>query len=151
MHYPFEITKEFAFEGAHHLPQMPEGHQCKRPHGHSYRIELTLGDVELDDDGFVLDFGELGAIVKGYIDSYLDHRDLAAIFGGENTTAERLAIILFYIFKPKLPQLTALAVRETVKTCATYRPAQGEMKGRDAPYHLARAGIEESVWRGFPR
>ncbi|MEM1009583.1 MAG: 6-carboxytetrahydropterin synthase, partial [Myxococcota bacterium] len=30
-----EIYKEFTFEAAHHLPFVPEGHKCRRLHGHS--------------------------------------------------------------------------------------------------------------------
>ena len=29
-----EIWKEFTFEAAHLLPNVPEGHKCRRLHGH---------------------------------------------------------------------------------------------------------------------
>jgi len=35
-----EIFKEFTFEAAHRLPNVPEGHKCARLHGHSFRVEL---------------------------------------------------------------------------------------------------------------
>lgn len=119
----FEITKEFAFEAAHHLPQMPDGHQCKRPHGHSYRVRVTLASNSLDEaTGFVLDFGALSEI-KRDIDETLDHQDLAVLFGGEQTTAERLALRLFHRWRHFYPLITAVTVMETAKTTATYRPA----------------------------
>ncbi|MBL7710671.1 MAG: 6-carboxytetrahydropterin synthase, partial [Chitinophagaceae bacterium] len=31
-----EIYKEFAFDAAHFLPNVPEGHKCKQMHGHTY-------------------------------------------------------------------------------------------------------------------
>ena len=61
------ITKIFRFESAHHLP----GHhgKCARPHGHSYRLEVTIhGPIkhapEESDYGMVMDFGDLSQIVK---------------------------------------------------------------------------------------
>lgn len=119
----FIITKEFPFEAAHHLPQMPEGHQCKRPHGHSYVVIVELQAPVLDDFGFVRDYGELKDI-KNYIDTTLDHRDLAEVFGGgEHTTAERLAWTLYVQFMAWHPEITAVTVKETAKTSATYRVA----------------------------
>lgn len=119
----FTITKEFAFEAAHHLPDMPEGHQCKRPHGHSYRIIVELQSDKLDEFGFVQDYGQLASI-KQFIDGRLDHRDLTEIFGvGSNTTtAERLARELYGLWKETYGLLTAVTVCETAKTSATYRP-----------------------------
>jgi 6-pyruvoyltetrahydropterin/6-carboxytetrahydropterin synthase len=32
-----EIFKEFIFEAAHRLPNVPVGHKCSRLHGHSWR------------------------------------------------------------------------------------------------------------------
>lgn len=119
----FCISKEFAFEAAHHLPEMPEGHQCKRPHGHSYRIIVELRSDKLDDYGFVQDYGALKDI-KEYVDSKLDHRDLTQIFGQgfNSTTAERLALTLYGIWHKAHPLLTAVTVCETAKTSATFRP-----------------------------
>ena len=37
-----EIFKEFTFEAAHDLPNTPEGHKCRRLHGHSFRIRLAV-------------------------------------------------------------------------------------------------------------
>lgn len=114
------ITKEFAFEAAHHLPQMPDGHQCKRPHGHSYVVVVELQADTLDQYGFVKDYGELVGI-KRDIDGQLDHRNLGDVFGAINTTAERLAENLYTRWRALYPQLTAVTVRETAKTSATYR------------------------------
>ena len=37
-----EIFKEFSFEAAHRLPNVPAGHKCARLHGHSFRVEITV-------------------------------------------------------------------------------------------------------------
>ena len=86
-------TKIFRFEAAHHLP----GHhgKCARPHGHSYRLEVTLrGPIKktpgASDHGMVIDFGDLSRIVKNAVLERLDHQDLNAVTE-LHTTAEHLA------------------------------------------------------------
>ena len=37
-----EIFKEFTFEAAHRLPNVPDGHKCGRLHGHSFRVALHV-------------------------------------------------------------------------------------------------------------
>lgn len=152
MHYAFEITKCFSFEAAHDLPQMPPEHKCHRGHGHSYEVWVSVADMELDADGFVLDFGELGALCKTYIDRYLDHRNLSEVLGdGKYTTAERLAVILFYIWKPKLPLLVQVAVKETAKTIAKFRPeVEVNQSIHQRDYWLTKAGIELKDFQGIP-
>lgn len=61
------ISREFTFEASHHLP----GHngKCRRPHGHSYRLEIALrGAIKeqpgASDDGMVMDFEDLKQIVN---------------------------------------------------------------------------------------
>lgn len=117
----YTITKEFRFEAMHYLPQMPEGHKCKRPHGHSYAVTVELASNELDDFGFVEDYGELNDI-REYIDGKLDHRDLTQIFGAENTTAELLCQMFFHAWKNAHPALSAVTIKETPSVSATYRP-----------------------------
>jgi len=87
------ITKKFRFEAAHHLP----GHhgKCARPHGHSYRLEITIRGPIKDapgesDHGMVMDFGDLSQIVKNSVIESLDHQDLNVVTEF-HTTAENLA------------------------------------------------------------
>ncbi len=87
------ITKIFRFEAAHHLP----GHhgKCARPHGHSYRLEVTIRGPIKDapgesDHGMVMDFGDLSQIVKNSVIERLDHQDLNVVTEF-HTTAENLA------------------------------------------------------------
>lgn len=76
-----KITRKFKFEAAHRLP-FHDG-KCRRPHGHSYQMELALeGPVRPPREGnpqsgFVVDFGVLDEIIKNeLIDGLLDHYDL---------------------------------------------------------------------------
>jgi len=87
------LTKTFGFEAAHHLP----GHsgKCARPHGHSYKLEVTVRGPIRDepgasDDGMVLDFGDLATLVRVAVIERLDHYDLNTILP-TRTTAENLA------------------------------------------------------------
>lgn len=123
---PFIISKEFAFEAAHHLTKVPEGHKCRRPHGHSYRVIVELQADTLDERGFVVDYTDLEPI-KSWLDSHWDHQDLNVWFemdeyGGVESTAENLCKFLYDEFKGDYPEMTAIRVSETAKTWAEYRP-----------------------------
>lgn len=115
----YTISKEFAFEASHQLIGMPEGHQCARLHGHSYRVVMVLEGEALNELGFVRDYGDL-KIVKDYLDDTHDHRHLNDIYG--QPTAEVIAYALFQTFCRLLPELVAVRVSETAKTWAEYRP-----------------------------
>ena len=42
-----EIFKEFSFEAAHRLPNVPAGHKCARLHGHTFYVRICLeGDID---------------------------------------------------------------------------------------------------------
>lgn len=93
-------------------------HQCARLHGHNYTVEVELRDNDLCDVGFVRDYNELNYI-KQWLDTQLDHRHLNDVLVG-NPTAENMARIMYYKFKPMFPQLHAVHVSETNKTWASY-------------------------------
>ncbi|MCH8806667.1 MAG: 6-carboxytetrahydropterin synthase, partial [Planctomycetes bacterium] len=41
------LSKTFTFEAAHSLPTFPDGHKCRRLHGHSFRIDILVeGEVD---------------------------------------------------------------------------------------------------------
>ena len=72
------ISRTYDFEAAHNLPHVPDGHKCKRVHGHSYTVEVQVtGPVKTDgaETGMVLDFGRLDAIWAS-IHKRIDHRPL---------------------------------------------------------------------------
>ena len=115
-----EIYKEFTFEAAHLLPNVPAGHKCRRLHGHSFRVAVHVdGDVD-PTLGWVMDFGEIKAVVEPVI-ARLDHYFLNDIPGLENPTSENLARWLWNELKPLLPPLCAIEVRETCTSGCVYR------------------------------
>jgi 6-pyruvoyltetrahydropterin/6-carboxytetrahydropterin synthase len=115
-----EIYKEFYFEAAHRLPNVPEGHKCARLHGHSFQVRIIVsGDVE-EDAGWVMDFSDLKASFKPIYDQ-LDHYYLNDIAGLENPTSENIARWIWSKLKPDLPLLSAIEIRETCTSGCVYR------------------------------
>jgi|SRR5690554_617610 6-pyruvoyltetrahydropterin/6-carboxytetrahydropterin synthase len=117
----YKISKEFPFSAAHSLFGLADDHPCSRMHGHNYVVTVHLRSKELNKQGFVRDYNEL-RLVKEYIDSTLDHRNLNDILTPLNSSAENLAKMLYDVFKPLLPELYAIEVSETPKTSAVYEP-----------------------------
>lgn len=116
-----EIWKEFQFEAAHRLPNLPPQHKCSRLHGHSFRIRIALRG-EIDERlGWVLDFGEISEIVEPLIGRHLDHAYLNEVQGLENPTSENLARWLWQHLKPRLAALSEVTVMETCTAGCTYR------------------------------
>lgn len=114
-----EIFKEFTFEAAHRLPNLPPEHKCSRLHGHSFRVRVCVSGPVDDRTGWVLDFGDIKALCKPVIDE-LDHRYLNEIPGLENPTSERIAMWLWNRIRPQLPLLSAVEVRETCTAGCRY-------------------------------
>ncbi len=81
------VTKRFRFEAAHHLPGYPG--KCERPHGHGYRLEVTV-EGPIRQDGLVMDFYDLKATVEERVIDRLDHRDLNGLL--DMPSAENVAV-----------------------------------------------------------
>lgn len=116
----YTISKQFAFEASHRLDHLPEGHQCARHHGHSYRVEVVIQSPSLDDRGFCqVDYGDL-APFKAYLNDNLDHRHLNDVLP-IRTTAENIAKFLYAEAKKISPFVSEVRVSETQKTWASYK------------------------------
>jgi 6-pyruvoyltetrahydropterin/6-carboxytetrahydropterin synthase len=115
-----ELIKEYKFESAHRLPNVPPGHKCQRLHGHSFRMEITVVGAVDPRTGWFIDFGVLDEIV-GPLVARLDHNYLNEIEGLENPTSEVLVRWLFDRIKPHLPSLQAVTLWETADARCIYR------------------------------
>ena len=115
-----EIFKEFSFEAAHRLPNVPEGHKCARLHGHSFHVRVTVRGAVDARSGWVMDFADLKAAFRP-LEDRLDHRYLNEIPGLENPTSEVLARWIWGELRGPLPGLAAVEVRETCTSGCTYR------------------------------
>lgn len=113
------LTRSFGFESAHWLPCFPEGHKCRRMHGHSFKVDVVVeGEVD-PAKGYLVDFGDIKRILQP-IEDELDHRVLNEIDGLENPTAELLAKWVYDRVKPALPLVKCVRIRETCTSAAEY-------------------------------
>ncbi|MFT5481568.1 MAG: 6-pyruvoyltetrahydropterin/6-carboxytetrahydropterin synthase [Halieaceae bacterium] len=115
-----EIYKEFHFEAAHRLPNVPAGHKCARLHGHSFHVRLVLSGEVDPIMGWVSDFADIKTAFSPLYDQ-LDHNYLNDIKGLENPTSEHIARWIWQHLQTELPLLNAVEVRETCTSGCIYR------------------------------
>jgi len=114
------LAKSFSFEAAHWLPTFPDGHKCRRLHGHSFHVDVFVeGDVA-PERGFLIDYGDIKAAIAP-VEKALDHCCLNEIEGLENPTAEMIAKWIFDRLRPTLPLLSEVVVHETCTSRCEYR------------------------------
>ena len=115
-----ELIKSFTFESAHRLPKTPEGHKCRRLHGHSFKVDVEVeGEVD-EEAGWLIDYGDIKAAFQP-LWRELDHHYLNEIEGLENPTSENLARWIWVRLKPQLPLLSRVVVHETCTSRCAYR------------------------------
>ena len=86
------LIKEFRFEAAQTLPNVPEDHKCRQMHGHSFMIEIAV-EGEVDESvGWVYDHARITGAMAPLLER-LDHGYLNEIEGLENPTIENMAAI----------------------------------------------------------
>lgn len=117
------IYKEFSFDAAHMLPNVPDGHKCKRLHGHTFNVEVHVSGPLHETLGWVMDFADLKAVVKPVL-ARLDHYYLNDVAGLENPTSEVIACWLWQQIKPLLPLLSKIVVKETCTSGCVYTGPQ---------------------------
>ena len=118
-----ELVKDFRFEAAHWLPNVPEGHKCRRMHGHSFRGELAVrGEVD-PKTGWLIDFADLKKVVDPIVHQ-LDHYCLNEIEGLENPTSEMVAVWLWNRLAPQIPILYRVTIEETCTSRCHYYGAE---------------------------
>ena len=107
-----EIFKEFRFEAAHRLPNVPADHKCARLHGHSFQVELHVSGEVDSNTGWIIDFADIKRAWKP-LEKELDHNYLNDLEGLDNPTSENLAIWIWRRVELSLPGLSRIVVRET--------------------------------------
>ena len=58
----FEVTVDDSFAAGHYLRNYKG--KCENPHGHNYKVRVTLAGKELDKAGLLLDFKDLREVMK---------------------------------------------------------------------------------------
>ena len=113
------VFREFGFEAAHRLPNVPEGHKCARLHGHSFRVEVHVTGPVHPELGWVVDFADIGVAFQPVHDA-LDHRLLNEVEGLENPTSENLVVWIWdRLMAGGLP-VSRVCVRETCNAGCVY-------------------------------
>ena len=115
-----EIFKEFTFEAAHRLPNVPPGHKCARLHGHSFRVRVEIEGPVGQETGWVRDFADVTCAMRPVLDR-LDHYYLNEVPGLENPTSELLARWIWDQLAPSLPELSQVVIHETCTSGCVYR------------------------------
>src|ERR1700685_4779012 len=92
--FMYEVTVEDTFAAGHYLRNYKG--KCENPHGHNYKIRVTLAGAELDKAALLLDVKDLREGMKHVIER-LDHQMINDIepFTKINPSAENLAKYFF--------------------------------------------------------
>jgi 6-pyruvoyltetrahydropterin/6-carboxytetrahydropterin synthase len=133
----FEVSVDETFSAGHAL----RGYKgkCENPHGHNYKVRLTVQGPQLDSIGLLFDFVHLKQVLHGVING-MDHKYLndQPPFIELNPSAENIAKFLYDEVSRGLkemasaaastpdaknaPRITSVTVWETDITSATYHP-----------------------------
>lgn len=119
--YTLKVVTDFA--AAHSLRDYPG--DCRRLHGHNWKVEVEVVASGLDRLGMAIDFKEVKAAARTAAGE-LDHRYLNEIppFDQVNPTAENIAAHLFERITTLLDnervQVSAVTVWETERACVRY-------------------------------
>jgi 6-pyruvoyltetrahydropterin/6-carboxytetrahydropterin synthase len=95
----YEVTVEADFSSGHYLRNYKG--KCENPHGHNYKVRITLAGAELDEAGLLLDFKLLKGVLRPVIDR-VDHQMLNDLepFTELNPSAENIAKSLWNTKSP---------------------------------------------------
>jgi 6-pyruvoyltetrahydropterin/6-carboxytetrahydropterin synthase len=113
----YEVTVEGGFSSGHYLRNYKG--KCENPHGHNYKVRITLRGESLDKAGLLLDFRDLKQVMRPVIDR-IDHQMLNDLkpFDTINPSAENLAKFFYDETNLQLAEMTGGRVR--VKDCTIY-------------------------------
>lgn len=118
----WRLTKKFDFEASHQL--MHHDGKCARLHGHSWKGEIMVENMELikvgPKENMVIDFGDMKAPLKPLIEKYLDHWHLNDTLKTEMPTSEFVAKWIYDKLKSDLPDLVAVIIEETCTSRCEY-------------------------------
>ncbi len=113
----FEVTVEAQFAAGHYLRNYRG--RCENPHGHNYKVHVTLQGTDLDEAGLLLDFKLLKQVMRPVVDR-LDHQMMNDLepFTTINPSAENLARYFYQETKKQVNEMSG--GRVSVKECLVY-------------------------------
>jgi len=119
----YDIFVKTHFSSGHHLRDYPGS--CELPHGHNWKVTVTVRAAELDQIGMGIDFKLLKQKVNDTVD-YLDHKILNDLpeFSTINPSSEHIAQFIYDRLKDPLEhhryELYSVTVFETDTSGLTY-------------------------------
>jgi len=129
------VTRQVHFNAAHRLHNPAFSRRwnekqfglCTRPHwhGHNYVLEVTVSGRPNPDTGYVIDLGELKAILSRAVAEPCDHRNLnddVKFLRGINPTTENLVVAFWGQIAPLIRsgRLHCVRLYETPRNFAEY-------------------------------
>jgi 6-pyruvoyltetrahydropterin/6-carboxytetrahydropterin synthase len=131
--FRYELNKDMQFAAAHYVPSEQAG-KCRFVHGHTYFANLTIAGNELDENGFLVNFAELKALIHDRFDhsllnenhAYFNDNDPAHFPTTENVARTMHSIVQAYLDqRPNRPVCLQVFLRETPTSYVVYRPYAG--------------------------
>lgn len=110
------LKRKFKFEAAHRLPKYKG--KCKKIHGHSYRLIVSLKLPVDSETGLSMDFQEIQKIVEVAVIARVDHQNLNEIVS--NPTSEQLIAWIWEQLEGKLSGLYEIELSETENSSVVY-------------------------------
>ncbi|HUJ40245.1 MAG TPA: 6-carboxytetrahydropterin synthase QueD [Candidatus Acidoferrales bacterium] len=124
----YEIFVEETFAAGHAL----RGYRgkCENPHGHNYRVRITVEGPKLDETGLLYDFVHLKQVMHAVLEG-VDHKFLndQAPFDVLNPSAENIAKYFYEELTRQMKasangaRITRVDIWETDTTRASYLPS----------------------------
>lgn len=131
----FRVTQEIDFCYGHRL--LNYAGKCRQLHGHNGRAVIVLEGPELDHCGMLVDFSDIKAALRTWIDDHLDHRMILCkadpflptlqkmqepVYVLEtNPTAENIARLIYGKAVEMGFPVVEVSLWETPRAFATYR------------------------------
>lgn len=133
----FTVSRDFTFCYGHRL--LDYHGKCAHPHGHNGTARIVLSGDLLNEQGMILDFGDLKRTIGVWIEENLDHRMILGrsdplvpvlhemgepmFLMDENPTAENLARLIYDKAAEMGFPVRSVVFWETEKCFAEYRDA----------------------------
>lgn len=129
------VTRRLRFNAAHrvHNPALSAEEntqlfgKCNNPnwHGHNYQLDVSVRGPIDERTGYVIDLGQLRAIVEHVVIDHTDHRNFnidVPYMQGINPTTENVVVAMWHVLAPAIApaRLVRLRLWETENNYVDY-------------------------------